>query len=96
MQVVEAADDHRLTHLKGEASNFEMYLYTGRYKDTFVVVSSAWYPSMAQQPERYSAYVLRDMQKIRMDKGPEDGADELTCCADTLWRNCLISTEYCE
>ncbi|WBF66007.1 ankyrin repeat domain-containing protein [Desulfovibrio subterraneus] len=69
VQAVETADDHRLTHLKSEASDFEMYLYTGRYKDTFVVVSSAWHPSMVQQPEGHSAHVLRDMQKIRMDKG---------------------------
>ena len=94
MQVVAAAGDHRLTHLKGEASDFEMYLYTGRYKDTFVMVSSAWHPSMVQQPEGHSAHVLRDMQKIRMDKGPEGGADESTCCADMLWRNYLISGEY--
>jgi hypothetical protein len=46
VQVVAAADDHRLIHLKGEASDFEMYLYTGRYKDAFVVVSSAWHSSM--------------------------------------------------
>jgi len=69
VQTIEKAEGHLLSHLKGKASDFEMCLYTGRYKDTFVVVSSAWHPSMVQQPEEYSAHVLRDMQKIRMDKG---------------------------
>lgn len=69
VRVVEKAADHQLTHLKGEDLDVEMYLYTGRYKDTFVEVSSVWCPSKVQQPEEYSAHVLRDMQKIKMEKG---------------------------
>ncbi|GFM35173.1 hypothetical protein DSM101010T_35380 [Desulfovibrio subterraneus] len=69
VQVVEAADDHRLTHLKGEASNFEMYLYTGRYKDTFVVVSSAWHPSMVQQPEGVSSLCAARYAEDQNGKG---------------------------
>lgn len=68
--VIEQEDDHQLTYVQGTSvSSLEAYVYTGKYKNTLVLVTHMWDPEHTADAAAYRNYVLRNMHKIAMKKG---------------------------